>query len=752
GITAFSYPDLRDIQRQAGGAVDLLAYKNGIDGLSKGGRADQIFATYVTGNYFTALGIKPALGRLILPSEGKLSGSDPVLVLGYSYWKSHFGGDTDIIGKKVRVDGQPLTIVGVAQKGFRGAVNELDVQAYLPLNMIRIEGSGDFLKSRDARGLFVLGRLGPEVSLHQAQAVMNVICTRLSRQYPQTDRGATVWVLPQREAAINPMPQPGDYQNGLIAVGLFLALAILVLLLACFNVANILLVRATAREHEMAVRAALGAPRHRLVRQLLTESFLLGFLGCAAGILVGMWGSALLSSIRINVSIPITLSFGFDWRVFAYALGAAAAAGAVVGIVPALRASRANPSNALHEGGRTVVHGRHRLRNVLVVAQVAGSIVLLIAAGLFTRSLRQAQHMDLGFDPAHLVNFMMDPHEVGYNEAQGREFYKRLLDSIRSLPGVRSASLAFTFPTSLVLDYDSVYVEGRVLPLGQSAPAISVNHVSPDYFRTLRIPILGGRPFRDSDSAKAPDVAIINQTMAHEFWPHQDPIGRRFKTAAGAKEPWIKVVGIARDGKYMDVLAKPTPYFYVPLEQRYLSIETLQVRTELPFKSIVPEVEQKIQDLAPGLPVFGVQTMEQILNGSVTGFYTFHLGVYLAAALGLLGLILAVVGVYGVISYSASQRTHEIGIRMALGAEPGDIWRIVFGQGLTIVGVGVLIGIIGSLAITRVMASMLYGISAHDPLTYAVVAFIIAAVALLACYVPAHRATKVDPIVALRYE
>jgi macrolide transport system ATP-binding/permease protein len=752
GISALSYPDLRDIQRQAGNLVDIFAYKNGIEGLSQGRRANQIFTTYVTGNYFTTLGIKPALGRLILPSEGKLSGSDPVLVLGYSYWKSHFGGDIGIVGKKVRMDGHPVTVVGVAQKGFRGVLNELDVQAYLPLNMVRIEGSGDFLKARDARALFVLGRLRRGVSLHQAQAAVNVITTRLSRQYPQTDLGATIWVLPQRDAAINPMPEPGEHQQQLVVVGLFLALAILVLLLACFNVANILLVRATAREHEMSVRAALGAPRHRLVRQLLTESSLLAFLGCAAGILVGVWGSALLSSIHINISMPITLNFGFDWRVFAYALGAAAAAGAVVGIVPALRASRANPGDALHEGGRTVIHGRHRLRNILVVAQVAGSIVLLIAAGLFTRSLQQAQHMDLGFNPAHVVNFMMDPHEVGYNEAQGREFYKDLLARVRSLPGVQSASLASTFPTSLILDYDSVLVEGRVLPPGQSAPTISVNHVSSDYFKTMGISILRGRPFRDSDNTMAPDMAVINQTMARDFWPNEDPIGRRFKTAAGPKEPWTRVVGVAHDGKYMDVLAKPTPYFYLPLKQSYLSMETLQVRTELPFRSVVPEVEQQVQDLGPGLPVFGVQTMEQILNSAVTGFYAFHLGVYLAAALGLLGLILAVVGVYGVISYSASQRTHEIGIRMALGARPHDIWRIVFGQGLEIVGAGVLIGILGSLAITRVMASFLYGVSAHDPFTYAAVALLISLVALLACYIPARRATKVDPMVALRYE
>ncbi|MGH9404579.1 MAG: ABC transporter permease [Terriglobia bacterium] len=750
GLPLFSYPDLRDIRRQANHAVDLFAYKFGIDGLSEGARADQVLTSYVTGNYFTTLGIKPALGRLILPSEGKFPGSDPILVLGYSYWKSHFGGDPGIVGKQVRVDGHPLTVIGVAQKGFRGVLNEVEGQAYLPMNMIAIEGYGDFLTARDGRALFVLGRLRQGVGVQQARATMNVIASRLSQQYPKSDLGATISVLPQREATFNPMPKPGEYQQELIVVGLFLALAVLVLLLACFNVANILLVRATAREHEMAVRAALGAPRHRLVRQLLTESFLIAFLGCAAGILVGVWGSALLSSIHLAMTVPLSLNFGFDGRVFAYGLGAAILAGAVVGIAPALRASRATPSDALHEGGRTLAHGRHRLRNALVVVQVAGSIVLLIAAGLFTRSLQEAQHMNLGFDPAHVLNFSLDPHEVGYSEAQGREFYKNLLAGVRSLPGIQSASLAFAFPTSQFLDYESVYVEGRPLAPGQPPPTISLNHVSTGYFKTMGISILRGRAFLDSDSAKMPLVAIINQTMARKLWPKEDPIGRRFRGSASG--PWTKVVGIARDSKNGDLLAKAVPYFYVPLAQAYLSSETLQVRTAQPFQSIVPEVERQIRDLAPGLPVFDVQTMEQVLNSAVAGFYAFHLGAYLAAALGILGLILAIVGVYGVISYSASQRTHEIGIRMALGAKPRDIWRIVFGQGLGIVGAGVLIGVLGSLAITRVMASFLYGVSAHDPVTYVAVALLIAVVALLACYIPARRATKVDPMVALRYE
>ncbi len=580
GLPLFSYPDFRDLRQQTTASVDLFAYRTGVDGLSEGGRADEILTNYVTGNYFTTLGVKSALGRLILPSEGEIPGSDPVLVLGYSYWKSHFGADPGMIGKEVRIDGHPFTVIGVAQKDFRGVLNEVEVQAYLPLNMTSVEGFGDFLAERDARALFVLGRLQEGVSLQQAQTSLNVLAGRLSEQYPATDLGASISVFPQREAAVNPMPKPGEYQQELLVVGLFITLAILVLVLACFNVANILLVRATTREHEMAVRSALGAPPRRLVQQLLTESFLLGFLGCAAGILVGAWGSELLGSVHVALTIPVSLNFALDWRVFAYALSAAILAGTVVGIVPALRASRANPGDVLHEGGgRTAAHGRHRLRSALVVAQVAGSMVLLITAGLFIRSLRQAQHIDLGFDPSHVVNFAIDPHQVGYDEAQGREFYKDLLTRVRALHGVQSASLAFTFPTCQYGDYDSVSVEGRILPPGEAPPTIAVNPVSPDYFNTMGIAVLEGRPFLESDTAEARAVAVINQTMARELWPNQDPIGRRFKT--GSKS--IEVVGIARDSKYASLFAEATPYLYVPLAQRYLSIETLQVRTPLPL-------------------------------------------------------------------------------------------------------------------------------------------------------------------------
>jgi macrolide transport system ATP-binding/permease protein len=748
----FSYPDFQDIRQQANQFSSILGCMTNLDGLSEGNRADQVITSYVTGNYFTTLGLKPALGRLILPSEGKISGSDPVLVLGYSYWKERFGSDPGVLGKQVEVDGVPLTVIGVAPEGLRGLTSIVDVQAYMPANMmVSVHGyARDWATHRGFRLLTVVGRLKPGATMDDAQASLDVIARRLAEQYPKDDRGATIGTYPGKALRSLYQPTRQRYKVELIAAGLFLGLAALVLLLACFNVANLLLVRATAREHEMAVRAALGAGRGRLTRQILTESLLLACLSGIAGILLGNWGNSALSAIHLQLGFPIHLNFGFDGRDLAFAVAAAVLSGIVVGAVPAVRASRADPSDALHEGGRGVISGRHRLRSGLVVAEIAGSVVLLVVAGLFTRSLEEVQHVELGFNPNHVLNLTIDPHDAGYDEARGREFYHDLLRQVRALQGVKSASLAFSYPASYYADDEAVYVEGRLPPPGQAAPRVQDNTISPGYFRTMGIRIVKGRGFAETDNASAPDVAVINQTMAKDFWPGEDPVGQHFKLSS-VGEDWIQVVGVARDSRYVDLLANKRPYFYLPLDQGYASLVTLQVRTLEPPPTMIAEVEQQIHSLAPGLPVFGVQTMNEALD-SPNGFFHYRLGSGLAAALGLLGLILAVVGVYGVVSYTASQRTHEIGIRMALGAQASDVWKMVFGQGLMLAGEGVLAGLLAALAVSHMMAHILFSIRTYDPLTFGSVAALLVIVALLACYIPARRAARVDPMVALRYE
>ncbi|HVP45508.1 MAG TPA: FtsX-like permease family protein, partial [Bryobacteraceae bacterium] len=540
-----------------------------------------------------------------------------------------------------------------------------------------------------------------------------------------------------------------------LIAGSFLALAGLVLLLACMNVANILLVRATARQGEMGIRTALGAGRGRLVAQVLTESALLALMGGAAGVVLGLWANNLLGAMfeRGISNVPLRLDWGLDWKAFFYALGIAVFAGAIVGALPALRASRANVNAMLRESGRSDSPGasRHRLRSGLVVAQLAGSLVLLISAGLFVRSLWRVQQMYLGFDPDGVLNVTLDPHGIGYDEPRTRSFYQELEARVRALPGVKSAALAFYIPMGNFQEQRTVYLEGRPLAKGQLPPMMMLSRVDPPYFETMRVPLRRGRGFAETDNATAPKVAIVNEKMAKQLWPNQDPLGKRF-SIFGPSGPFTQVVGVAQDGKYnLAAFEEPVPFFYLPYAQDYSSMMTLQIRSAVPPESLIATVRQAIHGLAPDLPIYDVRTMEQSLAG-MNGFFVFRMGAVLADAMGLIGLTLAVVGVYGVASFSAEQRTHEMGIRMAPGAERSDILRLVLRQGAVLIAAGVLCGLAAFWALTRATAGLLVGVSATDPLTFSGATVLLAAIALWACYVPARRAMRLDPMAALRYE
>jgi predicted permease len=748
GIFTFSYPQLIDFRKQAVVFSDVFAYQFDFGGLSFGGKANQFLSCLVTGNYFSTLGVKPALGRLFLPTEGEAGGKDPYIVLGYSYWQKRFGGDPGVVGKQALIDGQEATIIGVAPKGFQGTNFALDFDGYVPLNMMPAEDAATFWTDRTTRPLIVMGRVKTGVSLRQAQSSVNVAAERLAEQYPASDKGVTVRVIPERLAR----PQP--FANNIVPfiAGIFLALAALVLLLACMNVANILLVRATMRQREMAVRAALGASRGRLIRQLLTESIVLALFGGTGGLVLGEWASGAVASLLPESKFPVHLDFSFDWRVFAYAAVAALLTGTLVGVWPALRAGRADVNVMLHGGGRSDTAGvsRHRLRSVLVVAQVAGSLVLLIVAGLFVRSLMRAQRAYLGFDPDHVLNVTLDPKEVGYDEARTKNFYRDLEARVRALPGVQAVSLAFSVPMGAMNDGGPIYVEGHTLAPGQQPPVVIFNHIDAHYFDTMRVPLLRGRAFRENDDEKAPLVAIVNQTMAHQFWPNEDPIGKRFslKSATG---PFVEIVGVTGDGKYVFIGWDKEPYFYVPQAQNYTSYRTLQLRSSVPPETLITQVQSEVRALDPNMPVSDVETMRRSLAGG-NGFFIFQIGAILAAAMGLLGLTLAVVGVYGVVSFAASQRTHEIGIRMALGAGRRDILRLILRQGLALVVGGVLSGVLLAWALTRSMATLLIGVSPTDALTFVTATLLLGGIGLWACYTPARRAMRLDPMVALRYE
>ena len=747
--TQFSYPDFQKIEQQTRDIFESVgaARMFVMDGLSVDGQSAPMWANYVDGRFFSMLGVKPALGRLILPSEGSAAGADPVLVLGYSYWKARFNGDANIIGKKVSVNGHPMTIVGVAPKRFQGLMELLDTQGYMPLGMMPTlqDASPTFFSNTKNSSLQLVARLKPGVSIEQAQPVLGAISQRLSEPNHGEMTLRDVYLGPENLGtgpAVRPMLN--------LVSAVFLALAGAVLILACANIANLCLVRVSARHREVAVRSALGATRSRLIRQLLTESILLAALGCIGGILAGLAASRAFGTIPLHTAIPTVLDFRFDWRVFAYAIGAAALTAILVGITPALRVSRTELSEILHEGGRTSTSGRQRMRSALVTAQVAGSLTLLIVAGLFVRSLAKAQHADLGFDPQHVLNVSVDPHEAGYSEAQTREFQKTLLERARALPGVESASLALCVPMGYSSYGDTLQIDGYQPRSGEGDPGSGFNAVSTEYFRTMRISLVEGRTFRESDAQESQHVAIINQNFAKLYFRGKDPIGRHFSQKADGAHP-MEVVGVVRNSRDTDIFTNNDTFYYVPVTQYFNSVMTLQIRTAGPPETLAPEVTGMIHSLDSTVPVFDVEPMTTVME-SLNGFLPFQMGAALAAALGILGLILAIVGVYGVVSYAASQRTHEIGIRLALGAQPKQILGMILRQGLVIVGIGVAVGILAAGALARVVGNLLYGVAPLDPVTYIGAAVALGVIAIVACYVPARRAMRVEPMVALRYE
>lgn len=724
----------------------------GLDGLStRGEKPDRVFTDYVSGNYFDVLGVQPLMGRFFRPTEGATAGADPLVVLSYGYWKQHFSGDPNIVGRQVSLNGHPVTVVGVAPHSYHGLDTVLAVQVYVPLAMtMTIEKMPEAVfNQQDNRNIRIYGRLRPGTRAQQANAALAVLAHRFRAEHPLSEKGAEMRTFPLYAGRLGDI----DAADTERASALFLGLSGLVLLLACVNVANLLLVRATVREREMVIRSALGAQRSRLIRQMLTESTLLGVLGGAAGIALGLWGSSLLSSIDLQTDLPVRFDFSADWHVFVFAGALALLAGTVVGIVPALRLARANLNLILREGGRGVAGARSGFRNVLVMVQVGSALMLLIVAGLFARSLAGTAHAKLGFNAENVLTMMMDPSEIGYGDAQSRDFYSAMLQRVRALPGVKSATTAQAIPMGLISGSPAtVEVPGYQLPPGQAPKSIDYNLTGTDYFRTMQIPLERGRGFTEADNDTSAYVVIVSEAMAKKYWPNEDPIGRQFTMSGDPKRP-MQVVGVAGDARYgggfTDVVP---PYFYVPFLQHYEqnSMEAIEVRTTGDASGMFPEMERTIRGMAPELPLFEVKTLHQALY-SPSGLLIFEVAAAAAGVMGTLGLILAIVGVYGVLSYVVSRRTGEIGVRMAMGAQKGDILRIVFRQGMWIVGIGLALGLGGAFAAAHVLGSLIV-VSAMDPVTYVSASTILAGIALLACYIPARRAMRVDPMRALRTE
>jgi len=741
-----SWSDYVDYRDRSGVFSDLAAYSIGFAGLSADERADRVAVAYVTGNYFSMLGIQPGLGRLILPTEGQAFGKDPIIVLGRSYWRKRFAGDPSVVGRQVLVNGQPFTIAGVVPEGFHGTYALVEFEAYMPLGMMFPEATyREMIDRRDNHDLHVMGRLAQGTTESKAQAAIDVLAHQLEQQYPDTNKSVRARVIAEHLAR----PEANAADSNPLVAGVFLGLVLLVLTVACVNVANLLMVRATVRGRDLAIRAALGAGRRRLVRQLLTESVLLSVAGGLAGAVIGGWVSMMLSRITLPADLPIRFDLSFDWRVFSYIATVALGTGILVGLMPALRASRIDLNDVLREGGRGAGGtGRHVVRSVLVVAQVAVSLVLLVAAALFVRSVQRAQSIDLGFKPARVLNLSMDVSQQAFTEARGRAFYKDVEARVRTLPGVESVSYAYSVPFGYYSSAEYVEAEGQPPPKDQRRPSAGYNVVEPEYFATMSVPIDRGRAFTPQDDERGRPVAIVNEVMAQRFWPGQDPVGRRFKLQSNETQ-WLEVVGVSRTGKYQSLFDDPGPYFFAPIAQQYRSLRVLHVKTAGAPDAMAPAIQKEIRALNPSLPVYDVRSMERMMEGP-NGFFLLRMGALFGAGLGVLGLVLALVGIYGVVSYSANQRTQEIGVRLALGAQRRDILRLVVGRGVVLIVIGITLGLAAAFGFSRFLSNLLFGISSTDPVTFAAVPLILAAMAMLASYLPALRATKVDPVHALR--
>ncbi len=765
-----SYPDYVDYRDRNNVFSDLIAYSPITLSLNSGEQVDTVTGLIVTGNYFDALGVRPRVGRAFMPEEDATPGSHPVAVISHGLWQSRFGADPGVVGRKLLLNGQQFTVVGVVPAEFNGADAGRTSDIYVPMAMQALvrpprggysgEMNPDLLARRGSRWLDIVGRLKPGVTEEQAQAAVGTVAAQLSQTFQDTNR--------EQVATVSPLAKGDPEQRGtlLSVAGLLLAVVGLVLLIACANVANLLLARAASRRKEISIRLALGASRWRLVRQLLTESLLLSLLGGAGGLLLGVW---LVKTMRTYSPpanfLPVAFDFSLDGNVLGFTLLLSILTGLLFGIAPALQASKPDLVVSLKDETALVPGAsarRFTLRDLLVVAQVALSLVLLISAGLFLRSLRNAQGIDPGFEPRHVMTMPLNINLLRYTKTQGQDFYRQVLERVQALPGVQSATLTRTPPLSGSSRQSTVTFAGREAPeagsnsessgggAGENVPVniTLASSVALDYFKTLNIPLLRGRDFNAQDREGAPGVVIVNETFARRYFPGQDPLGQRV-SLGGAQGPWLEVVGLARDGKYVTLGEVPAPFLYQPLAQRHESGMVLLLRTSGDPSPLVSAVRAEVHSIEPNLPLTNARLMEELLS---TSLYPARMGAILIGVFGLLALLLASVGLYGVMSYSVSRRTREIGIRMALGARGGDVLRLVLRQSMTLVALGVALGLGAAFAATRLLSGFLYGISPTDPAAFIGIAALLAIVSLAACVVPARRAAAVDPLVAFRYE
>jgi macrolide transport system ATP-binding/permease protein len=741
GPTAISWPDILDLQKNCTLIDSFIVNKIMGTTLSIGDRAEVTTGSIVSANYFDAIGVHPILGRAFEPREDIGRNAHPVTVISYQLWQRRFRGDPQIIGKTQRLNGVVHTIVGVAPERFYGTFVGWAMQFWVPASMEEtFEAGGYKLEDRGARWIESFVRLKPGVTLEQAQQEMSAVAQGLDNDFPATNRGRGIKLWPLWQTPFN------NARTLLPTLEIMLVVVVFVLLIACANVGNLLLVRSFARRHEMTVRLAMGAPRSRLLQQLLTEGLILAAVGAAGGLLVAYWcRHALVLLFPARGGVTMHLPGEIDWRVLALSAAVCLISTLLLGLVPAMQSHKLDVAAALKAESASVVGGRGTawFRSGLVVMQVSLSFVLLVGAGLLLQSLQRIRTTSPGFSTREVLQTSVNLVSAGYDAPRAQTFQDALLERVQSLPGVASAAFGRMTPLSYGSYSSSPIAVDGYQPPPEEQPNVEYNEVGPRYFATMGIPLLSGREFTRADDENAALVAIVNETVASHYWPAKNPIGDRLQV----KGRWLQVVGIAKDSKYESVRETPKPFFYVPLRQNFARSPVLFIRTPLSPETMATTLAREVRTLDANLALYEVISLQEQLERSTSPQFV---AVTLVGVLGSLALLLCAIGLYGVMSYAVSQSSRELGLRMALGAESSDLVRQVMSRGLTLAGGGVLLGVAVALLLTRLLGHLLYKVSPRDPLTFASAFVVMTIAAIAACFLPAWRATRTDPARILR--
>jgi predicted permease len=745
----FSYANYRDLRDGSDVTTGLIAYETVPASLSSGAINDRVWGYLVSGNYFSVLGTRAVLGRLISVDDDSEAGAHPVAVISYPCWQRRFGGDQGVVGRDVLVNGRDFTIIGIAPPEFIGLELSYVPEIWFPLMMQSefkplmpgpAKGSRAWLEDRSVMSVFVAGRLRSGVTVTQAETALKKVAANLAKEYPRENDGMSICLS-------RPGVWGGFGRGWLLGFsGVLMGVAGLVLLLVCTNLANLLLARGVDRRKEIAVRLALGARRNRVVRQLLTETLLLSLPGGALGLVLA-FGLVRLPA-RFTASLPLSLTVDIDWRVLSFSLTISFITSAVFGLLPALQSTRPDLVRGLKDETVFLGYRRSRLRGGLVVAQVALSLVLMISAGLVLRGLVRLQEADFGFNPRQAVKLSVDLDLQGYARERGQLFQQQILDRVRVLPEVEAAGVGNFIPPDPHVMTATIRIEGKPPPGPGETLRCGTASASPGYFEALGMRLVRGRDFLESDDEKSVRVAVINETFARRSWPGEDALGKRFTLSDRADAP-IQVVGIVRDAKYRRLAEEPMSFAFLPLRQSYKGLTTLVVRTSGQEALVITASREAFHQLDPHLPVFDVRSLSQHVRSALLPALT---AAAMLGGFGALSLVLAATGIFGVTSYSVSQRTHEIGVRMALGAERGDVLNLLLREGMALVLLGMLLGLAGAVALARLMSNLLSGVGATDVTTFAGISVALIVVSLFACWLPANRATRIDPMEALRYE